>query len=123
MYRCTDCEKEFEFVKVVFETHRLDTPPFERQKLCPFCGSSDFIPLINTHCRFCGVKLRDEKEYCSDKCRQAGIKYYELERKNRKLFSESPVAKAVLEVSEYNKTHGTKYSYGKYFSLKEAGKI
>ncbi len=121
MYRCTDCEKEFEFLKIVFETHRLDSPPYERRKLCPHCGSGGYIRLENTHCNFCGAKLKKPGKYCSARCKEAGERYYERERENRKIFRNSPVAKAVMEVSEYNRINGTKYSYGKYFSLKEAG--
>ncbi len=121
MYRCTDCEKEFDYVKIVFETHGLDTPPYERRRLCPYCGSEEYERLENTHCRFCGARLKESGKYCSDRCRAAGERCYAAERENRRLFKNSPVAKAVMEVAEYNKSHGTKYSYGKYFTLKEAG--
>ena len=43
MYRCTDCNREFEYSEVVFETHGLDTPPFERRRRCPFCASPNFV--------------------------------------------------------------------------------
>ena len=108
-------------VKIVFETHRLDTPPYERHRLCPHCGSSSYERLENTHCRFCGIRLQQPGEYCSDRCRDAGERYYKAQEENIAIFKNSPVAKAVREVADYNKEHKTKYSYGKYFSLKEAG--
>ena len=123
MYRCKDCKREFEFVKIVFETHGLDTPPYERLRLCPYCGSSEYEREENTHCRFCGKRLREPGEYCSKECEEAGIRYYKREQKNRELFKSSKIAQAVTEVADYNKTHGTKYSYGRYFCLKEAGLI
>ena len=123
MYHCTDCGMEFEFVEVVFETHGLDTPPYERIKRCPFCRSRNFEEVKNAHCRVCGSKLREEGEYCSERCRRQGEEYFAREQKNRIKFTTSPIASAVREVSEYNRTHGAKYSYGQYFTLKEAGMI
>ncbi len=123
MYRCTDCGSEFEYVEVVFETHGLSTPPYERIKRCPNCHSRNYEEKRNTHCRFCGSKLRGEGDYCSVRCEKAGKAYFALQRENRKKFSSSPIAVAVREVTEYNRVHSTKYSYGQYFALKEAGKI
>ena len=123
MYHCTDCNTEFEFVEVVFEAHGLSTPPYERIKRCPSCKSRSYEEVKNTHCRFCGSRLREEGEYCSDRCRKAGKVYLERERQNRIKFAASPVANAVREIAEYNRVHKTKYSYGQYFALKEAGKI
>ncbi|MBE6781262.1 MAG: DUF2116 family Zn-ribbon domain-containing protein [Ruminococcaceae bacterium] len=123
MYCCTDCKKEFEFVEVVFESHGLDTPPYERRHRCPFCHSGNFFELPDNHCRFCGSKMEKEGDYCSERCRVAGESYFEKQRKSREIFASSPVAKAVREIAEYNKKNGTKYSYGQYFSLKGEGKI
>lgn len=123
MYRCTDCAMEFEYVEVAFETHGLSTPPYERIKRCPFCRSTEYEEVKDPHCRFCGSRLRDTGEYCSDRCKKAGEKYFADQRKNRERFENSPIAAAVREVAEYNRLHSTKYSYGQYFVLKEAGKI
>ena len=123
MYRCCDCNKEFEYVEVVFESHGLSTPPFERRHRCPFCASPNFIEKESRHCHFCGSKMDTEKDYCSDRCKLLGERYFKEQAKNLELFKNSSVARAVREVAKYNKENGTKYSYGKYFSLKEAGKI
>lgn len=123
MYRCTDCAMEFEYVEVVFETHGLSTPPYERVKRCPFCRSAKYEEIKDPHCRFCGSRLRDTGEYCSDRCKKAGEKYFADQRRNRERFRNSPIAAAVREVTEYNRLHSTKYSYGQYFVLKEAGKL
>ena len=41
MYRCNHCEAVFEEPKVVYETHGLDYPPFEKVYVCPDCGIDD----------------------------------------------------------------------------------
>ena len=123
MYRCTDCNAEFEFVEVVFETHGLSTPPYERIKRCPACHSRESTEIKGMHCRFCGSKLRVEGEYCSDRCERAGKAYFAAQSKNREQFISSPIAAAVREVAEYNRLHKTKYSYGQYFALRGAGLI
>jgi len=121
MYCCTDCKAAFEYVEIVFETHGLSTPPYERIKRCPFCHGTDLTETDNRHCRFCGSRLTKAGEYCSEKCKSAGERYFALDARRKKLFQNSPVAQAVREIAAYNKTHGTKYSYGQYFSLKEQG--
>ena len=123
MYRCTDCERLFEYSEVVFESHGLDAPPYERRRRCPFCHSGNFVEETEKRCRFCGSKTHRDGEYCSEACRREGEKYYQTQQENNKRLASSPIAAAVREVAAYNKAHGTKYSYGKYFSLKEAGLI
>ena len=123
MYKCTDCKKEFEFVEVVFERHALDAPPFERQKLCPFCHSGSYTLLPENHCKFCGSRLKGKADYCGESCRKAGEKYYREEELRKKRFAESPIARAIAEVAEYNRLHSTSLTYGQYFALKEGGHI
>lgn len=123
MYRCTDCGREFEYVKVVFETHGLSTPPYERRKLCPFCDSENYEELKNIFCRFCGRRLAKAGEYCSDRCRVSGKNAYKRDKEKRQQFESSPVVQTVRELALYNKEHGTKYSYGQYISLRQAGLI
>ena len=123
MYCCTDCKKEFEYVEIVFETHGMETPPFERIKRCPFCHSTDILERESRHCKFCGSRLKENGEYCSSRCKKAGEIYYAAQQKRKTEFLGSPVAQAIREVEEYNKIHGTKYSYGQYFALKEADKL
>lgn len=123
MYCCTDCKKEFEYVEIVFETHGLDTPPYERLRRCPFCHSVNIEECESRHCKFCGSRLKDNTDYCSARCKKAGEIYYAAQQKRKREFLNSPVADAVREVEEYNKTHGTKYSYGQYFAKKESDKL
>ena len=42
MYICNSCKGEFEVAKTVIETHGLDTPPYEKIAVCPYCGTTDF---------------------------------------------------------------------------------
>lgn len=123
MYHCTDCSHEFEYCEVVFETHGLENPPYERRRRCPVCHSGNFVEIIEKRCRFCGCKTHREGDYCSELCRREGESYYKTQQENQQKFSSSPIAEAVREVAAYNTAHGTKYSYGKYFQLKEAGLI
>ena len=121
MYCCTDCGAEFEYVEIVYETHGLSTPPYERIKRCPACHGTELTYKENTYCKFCGSRLNGKEEYCSEKCKKLGEKYYAEQTKRRNLFKNSSVAVAVREVAEYNKAHSTKYSYGQYFALKASG--
>lgn len=121
MYCCTDCKAEFEFAEIIFETHGLSVPPYERIRRCPVCHSTEFNEKENYHCNFCGAKLREKGKYCSEKCEKAGEIYYAEQEKRRAHFIGSPIASAVREVDEYNRKNGTKYSYGQYFMLKDIG--
>ena len=123
MYYCTDCEKEFEYVEIVFETHGLSSPPFERIKRCPFCHSVNIEECESKHCKFCGSRLKEKGEYCSARCKKAGEIYYAAQQKRKNEFLGSPVAEAVREVEQYNRAHNTKYSYGEYFAKKESDKL
>ena len=44
MYRCNKCDGGFaeDEVEIVTETHGLDTPPYEKIAVCPYCGSTNF---------------------------------------------------------------------------------
>ena len=121
MYYCTDCGSKFEYPEVICETLELKEPPYKRIKICPFCKSGEIDELELYHCHCCGARLSEKGEYCSDRCKKAGELLYEAEIKRRKEFLESPLAKAVKEVEEYNAQHKTKHSYGQYFALKDAG--
>ena len=41
-YFCSGCERFFERTETRYETHGLDTPPYERYGVCPYCGSTNF---------------------------------------------------------------------------------
>lgn len=46
MFRCLDCGKEFDETLEILETHGLDTPPYEKRYVCPFCKGSGYKPFI-----------------------------------------------------------------------------
>ena len=119
MYCCQDCKKEFEYVEVVFERHGLDTPPFERVKLCPFCHSNNFSEKEEHFCGYCGSKLKVGIDYCSPLCRKKGIELRNREDARKSFLENSPLMKSIKEVEEFNKANNTKYSYGQYFALKK----
>ena len=52
MLICLDCGAIFEQARIVFERHGLDTPPYEKISMCPFCGG---VSLRNAYpCSICG---------------------------------------------------------------------
>ncbi len=48
MYFCVDCERFFENKKFYYETHGLDSPPYERIGICPNCRGDNFYKFDNT---------------------------------------------------------------------------
>lgn len=42
MYKCVACDSCFEAPRKTYETHGLDTPPYEEFFTCPHCRS-DFV--------------------------------------------------------------------------------
>lgn len=123
MYRCTDCKSKFEYPEIVCESLEMKEPPYRRLIRCPFCKSGEIEKEEVYHCQNCGVRLPDKGKYCSAACRQTGERLYAEQMKRRGEFLASPVALAVKEVEEYNKTHGTRYSYGEYFMRKYKGEL
>ena len=41
MYKCESCGGIFDEFDFVIETHGLESPPYERRAVCPYCGSDD----------------------------------------------------------------------------------
>lgn len=123
MYRCLDCGLEFEYVEVVFETHGLSSPPYERIKLCPGCHSDNYKELKQLYCGCCGIRIPSGSDYCGEECRRIGELMRKREMARQKQFESAGLSIALREVDRYNKEHGTRYSYGQYFSLKEQGCI
>ena len=121
MYRCTDCGSKFEYAEIVCEKLGLKEPPYKRIRRCPFCHSGELEEFEANHCHYCGVKLDTQDKYCSQRCKKAGELAFAAEAQRRGEFLSSAVASAVREVTQYNKEHGTKYSYGQYFMLKDTG--
>ena len=118
MYYCPDCGTEFEKPEKHYETHNLTSPPFEVIYYCPSCKGENFFEKSNTHCRCCGVKLRNgHTDYCSATCEKRGKKLWAREVKRRRLLVSNPVNSIIRELEFYNKTHNTNYSYGQYIAL------
>lgn len=42
MYKCNYCGEAFDQPKATIERHGLDSPPFERVDVCPYCGENSF---------------------------------------------------------------------------------
>ena len=118
MYYCQDCGVEFEMPLIVTETHSLTTPPYEKLYVCPSCKGMSYREKLSTHCRCCGAKLLNtNSDYCNDECKKRGKAMWEAERKRRRLTFTNPIAIIIRETEEYNRSHGTNYSYGQYVAF------
>lgn len=118
MFYCPDCGYEFEKSKNLYETHGLDTPPFERLSVCPFCNSPHFYEKVTAHCRCCGIKISsDQNGYCSKKCKEKGEFLRAKERRRKNLKINSPINIILRELEMYNQVHKTNYSYGQYVAI------
>lgn len=118
MYHCNECKNEFTAPERTVETHGLSLPPYEVLSLCPVCKSTD-IEEITHYCKCCGARLKEDAEYCSERCRTRGEEILEREQRRREFLNTSPLLTAMREADEYNRTHGTDYSYGQYTAIIE----
>lgn len=42
MYRCNCCNKVFDTASFYYERHNLDSPPYEKIAVCPYCEGDNF---------------------------------------------------------------------------------
>lgn len=71
MWRCVDCEAEFEEAAAYIEKHGWESPPYEKWQCCPFCGSQDLEQLHL--CSLCGEskpyhKMSDSDDAVCETC-------------------------------------------------------
>ncbi len=119
MYYCKTCGGNFEAPQKNYETHSLSSPPYEKIYSCPFCNSTDYKEVTQTHCRCCGALLiKSQNEYCSTSCKSKGEKLWKRQVERFKAEYDSPINIILREIKEYNLKNGTAYSYGQYVSLK-----
>lgn len=112
MFYCKNCGLEFEKPKRHYETHGLCSP-HELIYICPTCKSTNIYEKLLTHCKHCGVKLRnDEKNYCSNECRKRANNL------NSKRQSAEPPNTCLYDIMKglenYNKINKKNLSYGQY---------
>ena len=118
MFICKKCGYEFSDPKKIYETHGLESSPYEELFVCPACKSQSISEKMVTHCRCCGAKLKDSNaEYCSESCKNRGERLREIEQRKRKVLTDSPLSEIVRRVKAYNKKHNTNYSYGQYVAI------
>lgn len=55
-YICLECEGEFDEPKKTTERHNVDSPPYEKFLVCPYCGGQ-YVPKHT--CVHCGHTLTD----------------------------------------------------------------
>lgn len=120
MYYCSDCQCEFSNPKIIYESHNLSSPPFEKNFVCPACNSPSIREKTVTHCRCCGAKLKPaDIEYCSDACKRKGEILWRMQIKKRQLAETSPLGIIINNIEDYNRKNNKKYSYGQYVALVE----
>jgi len=66
MYICEECGMFFEEPKVIFETHGLDTPPYEKLSVCPYCNENDIKESAEVECSRCGTLMPEDYAYIDD---------------------------------------------------------
>lgn len=71
MYFCSNCNSTFTDPTVYIEKHGLDSPPYEKLNVCPYCNCSDIFE--TKKCDICGevitgnyIKLSNDMIICSD---------------------------------------------------------
>lgn len=116
MYICTDCGRKFEKLDVIFERHYIDFPPFEGVAVCPFCKSTNVKEEKIKRCHYCGIRLVDKQDFCSKECREMGTHLWQIEQRRRRKNTTHPLNIMIREVEQYNREHGTCYTYGQYIS-------
>lgn len=124
MYVCTDCKKKFFDPKIYFERHNLDTPPYEKHLLCPYCESESIVEIEVRHCHCCGARLSsgNKGDYCNKSCKRRGEALWKMQEENKKHRISSPLFKMMCSLKEYNKKHNTNLSYGQFAALIESEK-
>lgn len=118
MYCCKDCGKKFEKPKIMYDEHGFKSPPYEKYYVCPVCKSENFSEKQVNHCKCCGARISEGKEYCDSTCRNRGERMWRLQSLRNEKNNKNPVVLAVREVEEYNRIHNTELSYGQYFARK-----
>ncbi len=63
MFICKNCDERFDEPKRIYESHGLDSPPYERLEVCPRCFDTSIIEAVE--CKHCGEWIaEDEDEEC-----------------------------------------------------------
>lgn len=117
MYYCAECGSKFDKTKIIYEKHNLSNPPYEKIICCPLCGSNQVEEKNVSHCRCCGIKLKNQdNEYCSRECEQKGKKLWRLQNKKLRTQKSHPINIILRELEEYNKRNNLSLSYGQYIA-------
>jgi hypothetical protein len=57
-YQCHECDRRFEEPDIITEKHGLDTPPYEKIAVCPYCKGY-FEPM--KECKICGEYFTEDE--------------------------------------------------------------
>ncbi|MBO7217962.1 MAG: hypothetical protein J6V50_04600 [Clostridia bacterium] len=119
MYQCKNCKEEFSLPVVDYHIHRDIN---KAVSYCPHCMSENISKIEVCYCAFCGENVvPKEQKYCDDTCKKLGEMLEKRRAEREKTVQQFNVQSAIKEVDDYNKAHGTNYTYGLYFALKGIG--
>ena len=57
-YQCHECDRQFEEPDIITEAHGLDTPPYEKIAVCPYCKGY-FEEMYQ--CKICGEYFTEDE--------------------------------------------------------------
>ena len=57
-YQCHECDRSFEEPDIITETHGLDTPPYEKIAVCPYCKG--YFEEMQ-ECKICGEYFTEDE--------------------------------------------------------------
>ncbi len=79
------------------------------KKICSVCGNQIMIPFGDYPYKTCR------------ECREKDRYYRQSRGRKPKREAKDKLSETVIEIEEYNKKHGTNYTYGRYMAAKEHG--
>lgn len=121
MFKCKKCGAVFNSCDTFMERYYPTVLPVSGHKHCPECKSDRVGLYEGKFCACCGIRIEEWQEYCSPDCERLAKILKEREEKRKKLVRSFELSLAVREVEDYNRTHGTRLSYGEYFAKKGQG--
>lgn len=90
---------------------------YKQCKQCEVCGKEYVTKSANSkYCSDCKKKAYNKRSYE----RRQEVK---KERTKKKRIKVDTLELKEKEIAEYNKLHGTHYTYGEYYAMKKLGKI
>lgn len=91
-------------------------------RICSNCSRPFYIPDNERQYKMCGDCREYIRKAYQRRKERVTVKRAPARKPRRKPTTDKLILK-VREIEDYNKAHGTRYSYGKYMALKQIGVI